>query len=129
MLITALGLFLYLPTLAESLADSLTRDSPNNAVSDSDYSNSNGTMTSEERTEKYLTGSSSSIIWDIVLPGKLANRRNACPSRIRNGSFPNTGQKRYHFGQVAHLKASAINRTPHRLLICRLRQLSRKVST
>jgi len=70
-------------------------------------------MTSEERTEQYLTGTSPSIIWDNVVPGKMANLRKACPNQIRNGCFPNTGQKRYHSGQVAHLKASAINRTPH----------------
>jgi len=52
MLTTTLGLFLYLPNFAKSLADSFTHDSFNDAVSDSDYINSNGTMTSEERTEK-----------------------------------------------------------------------------
>lgn len=52
MLTTTLGLLLYLPNFAKSLADSFTHDSSNNAVSDSDYINSKGTMTSEERTEK-----------------------------------------------------------------------------
>jgi hypothetical protein len=88
MLIAALGLFLYLPNCAKSLADSFTHDSFNNAVSDSDYINSNGTKTSEGRTEQYLTGSSPSIMYANVLPGKLENLRRACPNQIRNVCFP-----------------------------------------
>lgn len=41
-----------MPNFAKSLADSFTHDAFNGAVSDSHHINSNGTMTSEEWTEK-----------------------------------------------------------------------------